>query len=68
MAEYIEREAAIKAVKQNDCEGYATWAVKGVPAADVTPVRHGRWIKSEIPDEKFVCSEVTVFLLHDFIL
>lgn len=38
MAEYIDREAAIKAVSENDCEGYATWAVKAVPAADVRPV------------------------------
>ncbi len=33
--EYIEREAAIKAVAENDCEGYATWAIKAIPAADV---------------------------------
>ena len=43
--EYIEREAAIKAVAENDCEGYATLAIKAIPAADVVPVRHGRWIK-----------------------
>ena len=43
MAEYIEREAAIKAVSENDCEGYATWAVKAIPAADVRPVVKGKW-------------------------
>ena len=37
MAEYIKREAAIKAVSENDCEGYATQAVKAIPAADVLP-------------------------------
>lgn len=35
MDEYIERKAAIKAVEKNDCEGYATWAIKSAPAADV---------------------------------
>lgn len=39
MAEYIEREAALKAVSENDCEGYATWAVKAIPAADVVPAK-----------------------------
>lgn len=43
--EYISRKAAIKAVTENDYEGYATWAIKAVPAADVIPVRHGRWLK-----------------------
>lgn len=38
MGEYIEREAAIKAVSENDCEGYATQAVKAIHAADVRPV------------------------------
>lgn len=32
-------------------------SVVNIPAADVQPVRHGRWMKSEIPGEKFVCSE-----------
>lgn len=47
MAEYIEREAAIKAATENDYEGYATWAIKAIPTADVAPVRHGRWIKAD---------------------
>lgn len=42
--EYISREAAIKAVYDNDCEGYATWAIKAVPAADVRPVVRGKWV------------------------
>lgn len=37
MAEYIEREAAIKAVAENDYEGYAIWAIKAIPAADAVP-------------------------------
>ena len=27
------------------------------PTVDVKPVRYGKWIKSEIPCEEFVCSE-----------
>ena len=31
--------------------------IQRVPVADVAPIRHGRWLKSDIPHEKFVCSE-----------
>ena len=63
MAEYIEREAAIKArnrsCKRNCAE--CDFAIEGdswcegevfvvdllrIPAADVAPVRHGRWVKT----------------------
>lgn len=50
MAEYIEREALIKAI-ENDClesvyytKEDAIQCVKAIPAADVAPVVHGRWI------------------------
>jgi len=55
MAEYIEREVAVKAILdkedreiKNDyefCLGLivASNAVSDVPAADVQPARHGRW-------------------------
>lgn len=46
MPEYIEREAAVEAVRcspdmaiNEELEGL----VRDVPAADVEPVRHGRW-------------------------
>jgi len=39
MAEYIEREAAIEAVSFYDEE-----KIRAIPAADVVPVRHGKWI------------------------
>lgn len=67
MTEYIERETAIRALCDatahtcnyrdcgKGCEDAQT--ILSIPAADVQPVRHGRWVKSEIPDEKFVCSE-----------
>ena len=35
MAEYIEREAAVKAFAEYLYE---------LPTADVAPVRHGRWV------------------------
>lgn len=38
MKEYISREAAIKAVSDDDYEGYATWAIKSITAADVREV------------------------------
>lgn len=56
--EYIEREAAIRAALIADCEdvslndvikvmGEVAEAIKSVPAADVAPVRHGRWVKAK---------------------
>ena len=58
--EYIEREAAIKAI-ENDCielvyytKEDAVQCVKAIPAADVAPVVHGRWIASH--DEFCACS------------
>ena len=48
MDEYIEREAAQTSCrKYSFAESYDAFAVdcilKGIPAADVAPVRHGRW-------------------------
>lgn len=49
MAEYIEREAVLK-----EAESRIIWVattmevyelIRDAPAADVAPVRHGRWIK-----------------------
>ena len=54
MAEYIEREAAIKAIYESDPNGIRRTfgfnvgqieeALRAIPAADVVPVRHGLWI------------------------
>lgn len=54
MAEYIEREAAIRAVRgqrgpcrslaQNQMLDWLKVDVERIPAADVAPVVHGRWI------------------------
>lgn len=52
MAEYIEREAALNVTchncsEKNICDGvcYDTDSIRSIPAADVQPVRHGRWIE-----------------------
>ena len=48
MAEYIEREVAIKAADITNFEtpyGTSISALRRIPAADVAPVRHGRWVQ-----------------------
>ncbi len=54
MAEYIEREAAIKAIDHEvSLDGlYAN--IRAIPAADVRPERHGEWLVS---GECYECSE-----------
>lgn len=35
--------------------------IKAIPAADVEPVKHGRWIKQELaPPKKLFCSECSL--------
>ena len=47
MDEYIEREAAIATIMSEPPDAhYPHWyadKIKDIPAADVAPVRHGRW-------------------------
>ena len=57
MAEYIEREKVLsKAAPVEGCfsDMISAYDVAMFPAADVTPVRHGRWIASH--DEFCACS------------
>ena len=63
MDEYIEREAAQTSCrKYSFAESYDAFAVdcilKAIPAADVAPVVHGRWIEKSSPARKiyFECS------------
>ena len=45
MAEYIERSAAIRALTLHDCDSAdAKIVIRDIPAADVAPVVHGRWV------------------------
>lgn len=54
MAEYIEREAAIKAI-DNEVSLDGLYAnIKAVPSADVRPERHGGWLVS---GDCYECSE-----------
>ena len=57
MAEYIEREAYIRIVKDIPIWGsVAAMMADAIPAADVAPVRHGRWgTHSDRPDS-LICS------------
>lgn len=62
MAEYIEREAAVtvcdkqykECLRKSDfCGDTVAWNIcadiKAIPAADVAPVVHARWIPTEYP-------------------
>ena len=74
MAEYIEREAAIEAIMSEPPDAhYPQWyanKIKSIPAADVAPVRHGRWIEhEETPDDAYrhhKCSECNVNAPFDY--
>lgn len=44
MADYIEREAALAAIRERCAPcGEGIEALKSVPAADAAPVRYGKW-------------------------
>ena len=74
MDEYIDREALMRRIKEihcAECDSYhgvrcrACWVddtldyIDSEPAADVAPVRHGRWewCKDYYGDSILVCSE-----------
>ena len=51
MAEYIEREALVERLKKEECDCEWLWAILDIPAADVAPVRRGRWeFGKDLPD------------------
>ena len=51
MAEYIDRDDAIKAVnwqkRHSHDRAVMTYAIKSIPAADAAPVVHGRWTETD---------------------
>ena len=64
MSEYVEREAAIKALMNDAPEqvGYsredAADCIRYMDAADVAPVRYGRWLPQVVLGQKaWGCSE-----------
>ena len=55
--EYIDREEALSAIKQAFEKGERpSLYIKSIPAADVTPVRHGRWVNTHSDSEFAQCS------------
>ena len=60
MSDYIEREEALRIIES--CAGWsnpleaAYEDIQALPAADVAPVRHGRWIKPVPGDGENYCS------------
>lgn len=79
MAEYVERKALIEDIDAAmDCDGMGYVVgqtmkryIKRQPAADVAPVRHGRWIHREYDeaddsDEYYYCSECHEIALAEF--
>ena len=72
MAEYIERETAIKAL-MNDAPEQVSYSRENaadcicyMDAADVAPVRHGRWVPTKAPfmnecEDCSVCGYRTVW-------
>lgn len=62
MAEYIEREALLKAISKVGGSPLSEWDTVGVvslvanqPAADVAPVRRGHWKRDR--ENRPICSE-----------
>ena len=47
MDEYIDREAALMKLMQDGCSAKNLQSISDMPAADVAPVRHGRWVEKE---------------------
>ena len=53
MDEYIKREEAIEAVKHAWDKGLEpSQYIEIIPAADVSQVRHGKWLHTEIEDDE----------------
>ena len=63
--EYIDREALVERLKKEECDCEWLWTILDIPAADVAPVRHGRWKKSKgnerptengfVHDYRYIC-------------
>ena len=47
MAEYIKREAALLKLMQDGCSAKNLQSISDMPAADVAPVVHGKWIRED---------------------
>ena len=63
MAEYIKREDAIHDIRY-DCFGLENYTrrdaidcINALPAADVTEVRHGRWLEGKSLEKCSLCGK-----------
>lgn len=57
MAEYIERESAMQIAFTSPFFSNALMEeIKAIPAADVAPVVHGKWLKPEYEYHVGICS------------
>lgn len=56
MAEYISREDVLETLRKANIGGYITDRLIEIPAADVQPIQHGKWIGVDY-DTYFECSE-----------
>ena len=65
MKEYIEKAVALEALSKSGvtCNMRAHKIVASIQAADVAPVRHGRWIVTDV----VTCSECQVFTRSEFV-
>ena len=67
MAEYIEREAVIDLItRRYENPEICTQEINSIPAADVVPVVHGRWVPTKAPfmnecEDCSVCGYRTVW-------
>lgn len=53
MDEYIKRGEAIMKLMQDGCSAKNVESIMNIPASDVAPVRHGRWLCVETEEEQF---------------
>ena len=73
MAEYIERETAIKNIKEHQCRNCydiglcencavltAIKLFENIPAVDVQPVKHGEWSQIKILQDGYKAKECSV--------
>lgn len=62
MKEYIERAAVIDLItRRYEQPELCTYEINSIPAADVAPVRHARWIKHEGYDECEACHAKAIY-------
>ena len=66
MAEYIERDKAIEAVRSDPMGGLNYKRIlTDIPAADVAPVVHGRWIPHREKSREYI-GTVLVHVRYDY--